>query len=219
MSFLAFLLLILAGIAFVALIAAGVALLSPVVVVVDSARAQIEVRWLLAMEYRRPLPGGAGEKRLSFAGKPIKTRRRKAKPKRKKAEARPEEKARAKRRRAARGRFFGRCLRDSAIRRKLLRQLARLRRGVFRSAELTRRRVRVSLPDPATTGMLYGFTQFGWGRRSGIEPNFMGENSVLLEIRLRPYRIVTAVLSFLTGLPYRAMFREWRAASAKAPAH
>jgi hypothetical protein len=217
MSFLTILLVILAVVVGVALIVAVVALFSPVVLEVDSARAQMRVRWLLAMEYRRPLPGTKGEARFSFAGKRIKTRPRKPKAKRKKVLSPREAEVRA-RRRAARGRFFGRCLRDSAIRRKLLRQLARLRRGVFRSVQMTRRRVRISLPDPATTGMLYGFTQFARGRLAAFQPNFTGENSVLLEIRLRPYRILRAVFSFLTGLPYRAMFREWRASSAGAPA-
>jgi hypothetical protein len=204
---------ILAAMVFVALAVAAAVLCSPVVLVVDSARAQVQVRWLFAIAYQRPLPGAEGETRLSIAGHTVPLRRRKPKRKRAKLAAR-----RARRRKAARGRFFYRCLRNRAIRRRLFRQLGRLRRGVFRTVEMKRRRVRVSFPDPALTGMLYGITQFGWARWAGIEPNFTGENSVFLEIRLRPHRIVKPVFSFLTGLPYRAMFKEWRASSARAPA-
>ncbi len=212
MSALGAVLVALAAIAGAALLAAAAALFSPIVVTVDSARSQLRVRWLFGMEFRRPLRGGEGETKLTIAGKRVPIRARKAKPKRKKPAA-PRE-----RRRGAPGTFFYRCLRNATIRRRLLRQLARLRRGIFRSAGMTRRRVRVSLPDPAMTGMLYGFSQFAWFRRTGIEPNFTGANGVFLEIRLRPYRIVKAVLSFLTGLPYRAMFREWRSTAVRAPA-
>lgn len=213
MSVLAIVLIILAAMVCVALAVAVSLLYSPVVLVVDPARVQVQVRWLLGIEYQRPLPGAEGEARLSIAGHRLRLRPRKPRRKRAKLAAR-----RARRRRAARGRFFYRCLRNGAIRRKLFRQLGRLRRGVFRSVEMTRRRVRISLPDPAMTGMLYGLTQFGWTRWAGIEADFTGENSIFLEIRLRPHRIVKPVLSFLTGLPYRAMFKEWRASSARAPA-
>lgn len=213
MSAFAIVLIILAATVCVALVFAAAALCSPVVLVVDSARAQVQVRWLFGIEYQRPFPGVEGKARFSIAGHTVPLRPRKPRRKRAKPAAR-----RARRRKAARGRFFYRCLRNGAIRRKLLRQLGRLRRGIFRSVEMKRHRVRISLPDPALTGMLAGLTQFDWARRAGIEADFTGENSVFLEIRLRPHRIVKPVLSFLTGLPYRAMFKEWRASSARAPA-
>jgi hypothetical protein len=212
MSFLTVVLVILAAVVFLALLVFAFAVFSPVVLVVDTAGGQVRLRWLLAFEYRRPLPGTEGETRLSLAGITLRIPKRKPKPKRERAK-RP-----ARRKRAARGRFLVRCLRDPALRRTLANQVAALVKRILRSADFTRWHADVSLPDPATTGMLYGFTQFGWGRRMGIDANFTGENNFFLEIRLRPHRIVKAVLFFLTGLPYRAMFRAWRAAPASAPA-
>jgi len=212
MSLFTIVLIAFAAIVLLALAMASIAIFSPVVLVVDSAGRQVRVRWLFGLEYLRPLPGSEGETRLSFAGKAL--RRPERKPKRPK----PTPAVRPKRGRAAPTRFLVRCLRDPSLRRTLARQVARLVKRIFRSADITRWRAGVSLPDPAATGMLYGFTQFGWGRRAGVEANFTGENNFFLEIRLRPHRIVKAVLSFLTGLPYRAMFRAWRAASVSAPA-
>jgi hypothetical protein len=212
MASLTILLIVLAIIVFLVLIAAAIAIFSPVVLVVDSAGGEVRLRWLVALEYWRPLPWVEGEARLSFAGIALRLPARKPKKEKRERPKRPE------RRRAAPTRFLVRCLRDPGLRRALARQVSSLIKRIFRSADLTRWRANVSLPDPATTGMLYGFTQFGWGRRAGIEANFTGENSFFLEIRLRPHRIVKAVIFFLTGLPYRAMFRAWRTASATAPA-
>ncbi len=212
MFFLTILLIVLAVVVFLALLVTAIAIFSPVVLVVDTAGGEVRLRWLVALEYWRPLPWAEGEARLSFAGIALRLPERKPKKKKRERAERP------KRRRAAPARFLVRCLRDPGLRRTLARQVSNLIKRIFRSADLTRWRANVSLPDPATTGMLYGFTQFGWGKRPGVEANFTGENSFFLEIRLRPHRIVKAVLFFLTGLPYRAIFRAWRAASASAPA-
>jgi hypothetical protein len=211
MGILTIVLIFLALVVFLALGVAAVAIFSPVVLVVDSAGGVVRFRWLIALEYWRPLPWAEGEARLSFAGFALRLPERKAKPKRERVE-------RSKRRGAAPTRFLARCLRDPRLRRTLAKQVSSLIKRIFRSADVTRWRANVSLPDPATTGMLYGFTQYGWGQRMGIEANFTGENNFFLEIRLRPHRIVKAVIYFLTGLPYRAMFRAWRIASAPAPA-
>lgn len=211
MSFTTIVLVFLASILGVVLLLAALALFAPLALVVDSARGQMRVRWLLGAEYQRPLPGAAGEASLTFAGKRIRLRPRgrKRKPKR--------EKAKPKRKAGVRGRFLYRCLRDAAVRRTVFRQVGRLCKGILRSVELARWHAGVCLPDPAATGMLAGL-QFASGRRLGIEPNFTGENSVFLEIRLHPHRIVGPVFCFLSGLPYRAILREWRASSARAPA-
>lgn len=212
MSIPTILLVILAAALALALAVTVIAMASPVVLVVDTAGGEVRLRWLVALEYRRALPWREGETRLSFAGIALHAPERKAKAKR-------ERKKRARGRRAKTPlRFLVRCLRDPGLRRTLAGQVASLIGRIFRSADFTRWHADVSLPDPATTGMLYGFTQFGWGRRMGVAANFTSENQFFLEIRLHPHRIVRAVLSFLTGLPYRAMFRAWRTASAGATA-
>jgi hypothetical protein len=212
MALLTILLVVLTIALFLALVVAAIAIFSPVVLVVDSAGGGVRLRWLVALEYWRPLPWAEGEARLSFAGIALRL------PERKPKEEKRERAKRPRRRRTSPTRFLARCLRDPAVRRTLARQVSNLIKRIFRSADVTRWRAAVSLPDPATTGMLYGFTQFGWGRQVGMEANFIGENSFLLEIRLRPHRIIRAVLLFLTGLPYGAMFRAWRVPSAPAPA-
>jgi hypothetical protein len=214
MTFLTIVFVVLSVVVFLAVVLAAIAIFSPVVLIVDSAGGEVRLRWLVALEYWRPLPWAEGEARISFAGKALRFRERKAKKEERERAERPPRR----RRRATPARFLARCLRDPGLRQTLARQVSNLLSRILRSANVTRWRANVSLPDPATTGMLYGFTQFGWGQRMGIEANFTGENSFFLEIRLRPHRIVKAVIFFLTGLPYRAMFRAWRAASAPAPA-
>ena len=200
--------------------AIAVALFTPVVLVVDSARAQLRVRWILGLEYQHPLPGAAGTARFALAGKTIRLRSRKPRPKPKRPNPAPQTEHPAPRRSpsATGGRFFYRCLREAGIRRVIFRQGATLAKGIYHTADLTRWRANISLPDPASTGMLAGLTQFGWGRRLGIATNFTGENSLFLEIRFHPWRIVKPVLGFLIGLPYRAIFRLWRASLAEASA-
>jgi hypothetical protein len=68
--------------------------------------------------------------------------------------------------------------------------------------------------SPAANGMLAGaLAQSRWGRRLGISMNFSGANSVFCEIRLYPHRVAKAIVLFLTGLPYMALYRNWRASS------
>ena len=209
MEFLVIALEILAGLAIFAIAAAIAAMLSPMVLVVDSAEGWMRMRWLWALEYERPLPGTEGAPRMRFVGRPIRISARK--PRKKRAARRAKPRARA-------SRLASRCLRDSVIRRALWAQLRKLLRGMLRSAEIKRRRIRVSPPDPATAGMLYGFAQTPWGRRAGIEANFEGKNSVLLEIRFYPHRTIAPIFQFFIGLPYRAMIHEWRSGAAEAPA-
>jgi hypothetical protein len=201
-----------------AVLLAAAGLFTPVVLAVDSKSREVRVRWLAVLEYRRPLPGAEGATHLSFAGKRVPLRVRAPKEEKKREKGATGAPPKPWRERAARRRFFSRCLRDSAVRRILIKQGVNLCKGIPRSVEFTRWRACVSLPDPAFTGMLAGLTQFGWGRRSGIQVNFIGESSLYVEARLHPHRLVKPLLSFAASLPYRAMLRKWRASSVKAPA-
>jgi hypothetical protein len=185
---------------------------SPVVVAIDSRSRQVRVRWLFVLEFLMPLPWTAGEKRLYVFRKPVALKERE----RTKAPAKPATGAsRLRKKRRALGRFFMRCLGDSTIRRALARQLAKLVRRIFRSVDLSRWASDVSLPDPAFNGMLAGaLAGSGWGNRPGIRVNFAGENSLFIELRFHPHRVFKAFLFFL---PYRAMFRIWRALPAARP--
>lgn len=213
MSVLSIFLVAVAAILLAAVLLAAAAFVTPIVLVVDSAKGWMRVRWMLALEYRRPLPGTAGEARFSIFGAPVRI------PARKPKTMAPTVRAPLPRRRSERrplGRFFWRCLRNSAIRRALANQSLRLGKALLRSAVLTRWRASVSMPDPASSGMLVGgLAASGWSRKSRIQVNFQGENNLYFEIRLYPHRLVKAGLSFLACLPYRALFREWRA---RAPA-
>lgn len=202
--------LIVFGAAFLSLLSfIGAALFTPVVLVIDSGKGQARLRWLAVLEYRRPLPWADGESGLSFAGRPVSIARRRAKrkPTRKAADKRPKDRARV-------VRFLRRCLRTPAIRRVVALRLANFGKRILRSVTLTRRQICVSLPDPAWNGMLAGYLAWRGGGRPPVHVGFSGENNLSLEIRLYPYRIVKALLLFSMGLPYWAMLREWRAASA-----
>lgn len=211
MSFLWWFFVVCVVVLFSAVLLIGTAFFSPLVFTIDSANRQVRVRWLAALEYRWPLPGAEGKTGLSFAGKSIAipARRNKRKP-------RPQARARKGRESRARfARFLRLCLREPALRRILVRRTARLGKRILRAASLTRRQIRVSLPDPAWNGMLAGLLAWrGDGRGSAVRVNFPGENDLFLEVRLYPYRVVKALLAFSIGLPYRALWREWRAASA-----
>jgi hypothetical protein len=191
------------------------ALLSPVVVTFDSASRKVRIRWLAMLDYLLPLPAAAGRSRLSIAGKPIGLPTRHAG---KKAQQ-PEGAARKSRRLRRRlRRFLYRCLRDSTIRRVLLKQLVDLWKRLWRSVVLTRLRTGVCLADPGLNGMLAGaLAQTGWDHRWGLRVNFVDDNSLFCEIRVHPHRIVTAFLFFLSGLPYKAIFKNWRATSRARP--
>lgn len=190
------------------LLLTGVALFSPLVFTLDSGNWQVRVRWLGAMEYRRPLPGGKGESGLLIAGRSVGLPARKARRK-------PERVGAAGRKYAKAGRFARRCLREPAIRNVLARKFGELVRGILRSVCFSRRQITVSLPDPAWNGMLAGWlAQCGDSRGMACRINFTGENGVLFVGQLYPYRITKALLLFLAGLPYRMLYREWRACSA-----
>ena len=194
----------------------GVLVFSPVVVTVDSRSRQLRVRWLAVLEYLRPLPGTSGETCLSVLRRTVSVKGPGEQPARKKAAAAAA--ARPRKKRGGRGEFFMRCLGDSSIRRTLAEQLWNLIKRVCGSVALSRSASDISLPDPAFNGMLAGaLAASEWGRRSGIRVNFAGENSLFLELRFHPHRIFKALLFFVSGLPYRAMFREWRAFSAARP--
>ena len=191
----------------VVLIAA--ALFTPVVLVIDSGKGQARLRCLAVLEYRRPLPWTEGESRLSFAGRPVRVaeRRKKRKPARKSAAGKPPKD------RARLVRFFRRCLRTPAIRRILARRLLGLGKRILHSAALRDRQISISLPDPAWNGMLAGWLAWHRGNRPAVHVNFSAENTLFLEVHLYPYRVAKALLLFSMGLPYRALLREWRAAS------
>ena len=73
----------------------------------------------------------------------------------------------------------------------------------------------ISLPDPALNGLLAGVLAASpWSDWAGVRANFNGENSLFLEVRFHPHRVFKAFLFFLPGLPYRAVFRQWRAFAA-----
>ena len=216
---------------FITLLAAAILLYCPVVITVDSRRRQVQVRWLAILEYLQPLPGSGNKAVLRVAGRQIQFPPRKpgrqmpsGEPRAaKEGEVTPEvgppvvhRRSRIASRRSL-APFLFRCLADSKIRRGLAKQLKRFWLGCFRSVVLARSRSSVSLPDPALNGMLAGFlSASGWGRKLGMGVNFSGENSLEWEFRLRPHRMVKAVLSFFCGLPFRAIFRARRGTSLKA---
>jgi len=194
-----------------ALLLIAFALFSPLIFTVDSGNGQVRVRWFAALEYRRPLPGSEGKPNLSIAGKSVKIPARR--PKRK--GVRTASSLGRRRNPAAVPRFLRNCLREPAIRRILAKRFRRLGKGIVRAVDLTRWRVDLSLPDPAWNGMLMGWlAQCHDGQGSGVRVNFTGENGLFLEFRVYPYRVAKVVLLFSAGLPYRALWREWRAASA-----
>jgi hypothetical protein len=198
----------------------AIVVFSPVVIAVDSHDRQVRIRCLFALEFQMPLPGTSGQKSLTVFRRPFPIHQQQPATKVKKEEsartASDGRKPRSKRRTT--GRFFVQCLGDSGIRRALVRQLSLLVRRIFRSVQLSGSVSNVSLPDPALNGMLAGaLAASNGGRRSATRVNFTGENNLALELRLHPHRVFKAFLFFLPGLPYRAVFRQWRACSAARP--
>jgi hypothetical protein len=186
----------------------AVLVFSPVVITVDSRHRQVRVRWLMVVEYLRPLPGGAGKSGFYVFRKPVPFAARETKPK--------PQPAKPQRKRRLPTRFLTRCLGNSAIRRRLAQQIPKLLKRLFRSAKVSRSESPVSLPDPALNGVLAG-TLASVPRRLGIRVNFTGENSLFLELRLHPYRVLKALLFFTSGLPFWAMFKQWRSLAAARP--
>jgi len=198
----------------------GVIVLSPVVVTVDSRSRQVRVHWLFVLEFQMPLPGTAGQKCFTIfrTTVPIRERQPAAEAAGVKEEKPAKAAARAhkpRKKRRSRGEFLMRCLGDSAIRSTLAQQIWKLLNRVCGSVAFSGSASDISLPDPALNGMLAGaLAASEWGQRSGVRVNFVGENSLFLEVRFLPHRVFKAVLLFVSGLPYRAMFREWRAVPA-----
>lgn len=193
----------------------AVVMFSPVVIAVDSRKRQVSIRWLMALEFQMPLPGTAGHKYFAVFHRPFPVREKQAAAKKEK----PAESAAAVQKdgssRRATVQFLARCLGDSGIRGALARKLSMLIRRIFHSADLRGPAGDVSLPDPALNGMLAGaLAATNFGRENQLRVNFAGENNLLLELRLHPHRVFKAFLFFLPGLPYRAVFRQWRAFSA-----
>ncbi|HKT10283.1 MAG TPA: hypothetical protein VJW77_00520 [Terriglobia bacterium] len=196
----------------------AVVVFSPVVIAVDSREQQLRVRWLLTLEFQIPLPWTEGRKFFKAFGKPFLIPEKQAAATKKEKPAGTGVTVQKFGKRRSAGRFFVRCLGDSGIRRALARQLSVLLRRIFSSVDLRGLASDVSLPDPALNGLLAGaLAVTNPGRRQAIRVNFKGENSLLLELRFHPHRIFKAFLYFLPGLPYRAVFRQWRAFSAARP--
>jgi hypothetical protein len=193
----------------------AIVLFSPVVIALDSRNRQVTLRWLYFLEFQLPLPGSAGQRILSLFRKAIPIRKRKpaAPPAPAEAEVpKPRDNRRVIRR------FFTRCLADSTIRRTLARQVAKLIRRAAGSINVARAESDVSLPDPALNGMLAGaVSAIGGGWARGLRINFRDENNLFIELRFHPFRVFNAFLFFLPGLPYRAMFKVWRALPAFRP--
>lgn len=198
----------------------AVVVFSPVVIAVDSRNRQVRVRWLFVMELEAPLPWMPGRKRFTLFHRPIPLRERPTSGPPVEAKAEPSGKPTHRKRKRAMGRFFVRCLGDSRIRQTLARQVANFIRRVWGSVRMSRLDSDISLPDPALNGMLAGAlaaSNWGGGEKRRLQVNFMGENSLFLELRFRPHRIFKAFLLCLPGLPYRAVFRQWRAFAAARP--
>ncbi|MEJ2007976.1 MAG: hypothetical protein P8Z30_07440 [Acidobacteriota bacterium] len=198
----------------------AIVLFSPVVIAVDSRSRQLRIRWLSVLEFQMPLPGTVGQKRFTIFRKTVPIRERN--PAAEAAGVKKEKPAKAataapklRKKRRKRGEFLMRCLGDSAIRGTLARQLWKLLKRVCGSVAFSGSASDISLPDPALNGMLAGaLAASEWAQRSGVRVNFLGENNLFLEVRFLPHRVFKAVLLFMSALPYRAMFREWRALSA-----
>jgi hypothetical protein len=197
----------------------AIVVFSPVVIAVDSRKRQLRIRWLLTVELQMPLPGTAGRKYLVVFHKPFPVREKQPAAAKKENPAQTAEAVqKARSRRRATTQFFARCLGDSGIRGALARKLSMLLRGIFRSADVKGSTGEISLPDPALNGMLAGaLAATNFGGRQQVRVNFEGENNLLLELRVHPHRVFKAFLFFLPGLPYRAVFRQWRAFSAARP--
>ncbi|MBI4459543.1 MAG: hypothetical protein HY648_05745 [Acidobacteria bacterium] len=194
-----------------ALIAIAIFLLSrPISLVFDSRTLQLQLRWI-GFDYRYFLrPAGKPSSFHLFGMRlPLPQRERKARQRK----PRPAPSARKKASRLP-ARFLWRLAANSNIRSRILAQLFRLARGLRRGIVVHRFRSEISLPDPAATGMLAGWTAAaGWGFPSPLSLNFNGNNSVEMEIRLYPGRFARALAGFLLRLPHRGILRQWRASN------
>jgi len=194
----------------VAFVLIAIILFSPVVLIIETSNRAIRARWLGMLEFLIPLPGAKGGVRFSIAGRPVALQPREKTKKPEKKEPTSQQQPRT------RGgiRLLWRCLRSAPIRGAVARQFAKLGKRILRSLDLARFEGNVSLPDPASNGMLAGTLALSHlGRAFGIRVNFTGDNSLFCEVRLYPYRVAKAFVFFAFGMPYRAIFSEWRAAA------
>jgi|SRR5579875_2797059 len=206
----------------IAVLLLAIVVFSPVVIAFDSRARSLRLRWLFALEFHVPLPGSQSPKALYIFRKPVALRERAsaAGPAGiiEKAPVPAAEAPAPSKRRKLHGQFLMRCLGNAAIRRAVAQQLSKLFKRLSGSIRLTRTIGSLSLPDPALNGMMAGvLAASGWSQRLGLRVNFSGENSVFIELRFHPHRVLKGFLFFLPGLPYRAMFRQWRAFSAARP--
>ena len=188
-------------------------LFSTVVAEVDTGRGSVRIGWSPLLAYTRPLPGTAGTSRLAVAGIPISLPRRKRQAVRKEKGKSSAEAVEARRKRQRKqARLLWNCLLEDDVRSALMRQFAQLPRRLWDAVEVIRWHSNVSLSDPALNGMLWGaLAAVHWGPQSRVECNFVGRNEVRTEVRLYPHRAAKACLLFFLRLPYRAVFRQWRA--------
>ncbi|MBI3896053.1 MAG: hypothetical protein HY313_08990 [Acidobacteria bacterium] len=189
------------------LIGLGIFVLSrPVSIAFESQEPQLKFHWL-GIDYRYFFWRTGQNSALYLFGMQIPLRKKES---RKQKAPRPSSRQR-KEPLERFGRFLWRCARDSEIRGRVLAQLRRLA-GQFRQGiEVYHFHSELSLPDPATTGMLAGLAAgAGWGFPSPFGLNFMGNNNVEIEIRLHPDRFAWALGSFLLRIPHRSVYRQWR---------
>jgi hypothetical protein len=188
-------------------------LFSPVVAGVDTQSRRITVHWSFLLGYAGLLPGSQGSRQLMIAGVPMPLPRRKRRKANKKKEPPVVGRIQARQqRRRKRARLLWNCLLDDDIRRALMRRFRGLPADIWEAVEVSRWHSNISLPDPALNGMLWGgLAAVDGGPGTRFESNFLGRNEVHTEVRLYPHRVVKAFLKFFMLLPYRAMYKQWRA--------
>jgi hypothetical protein len=109
-------------------------------------------------------------------------------------------------------RLFWQCLLDDDVRGALMRRFARLPQGLWKAVEVSRWHCNISIPDPALNGMLWGaLAVINGSPMRKLECNFSGRNELYTGVRLFPHRAAKAFLLFFLQLPYRAVYRHWRA--------
>src|SRR5215469_14399902 len=150
---------------------------TPVVVLVDSRRRDVKVRWSFLLSYVSPLPGAdTGQQlELSVAGISVPLSRPKPKAPAKRKNTLGQGPIEARKRRRKVGRFMWKCLLDGNIRSALVRRFRRLPIALWDAVEVSRLQCEVSLPDPALNGMLWGaLATVDAASPTWLHCNFMG---------------------------------------------
>lgn len=179
-------------------------LFSRIAITLDTGRRHIRVRWFAFIDFCQPLPGSQEGASLRVLGRRLSFQRFRRKASSGKLKKTSDESRRT-------PVFFRRAFADSAIRRTVASQVARLLRSGLRSFSITQCAANVSAPDPAYNGMFTGvLAATGAQRACGMRVNFHGENNLTFEVSLYPHRLARSFVGFLAGLPYRALFRVWR---------